>query len=154
MFIVCHTLASNCHHLNIIALLQICLNSGYSLQDSTALKLAKQHDGDYSLILLWQCVGACIAPYIAGIVIDQSEDPTGDILSSLLIGLHQIVGGNTSPRNCLLHFDLQEKNSDWMKRPIFYLGLVQPSNTVFTWWSLSVYEFSVAFLRAAVVAQQ
>ena len=108
MFIVCHTLASNCHHLNIIVLLQICLNSGYSLQDSTALKLAKQHDGDYSLILLWQCVGACIAPYIAGIVIDQSEDPTGDILLSL----HHIVGGNTSPRNCLWHFDFQEKISD------------------------------------------
>jgi len=56
---------------------QICVNAGYSLFDGTALKLVKQHNGNYSYVLFWQLLAATIGPYVAGVLIVESKDPLG-----------------------------------------------------------------------------
>ena len=61
-----------------VLIFQICVNSSYALYDGTAIKLVKQHNGNYSYVLMWQLLAACIGPYIAGILIVESEDPYGN----------------------------------------------------------------------------
>ena len=50
------------------------MNSGYALLDGTALHLADQHDSDYSYMMIWNLVGAIIAPVITGLSVDEPEE--------------------------------------------------------------------------------
>ena len=52
-------------------------NVMYSLNYGTAMHLAKEHNGDFSMVLAWNSLAGVLSPLIAGALIVDSNDPSG-----------------------------------------------------------------------------
>ena len=50
------------------------MNSMYSLSDASALKLAEQHNSDYSYLLIYTSFANFLSPFLAGQLIKDSEE--------------------------------------------------------------------------------
>ena len=58
---------------------QIFISAAFSISDGTAMCLAKEHNGDYAMVLFWQTLSSVLAPLISGKLIQDSGDPNGKI---------------------------------------------------------------------------
>jgi len=56
---------------------KVAMNSGYTLLDSTGMNYMKQYNCDYSYLIIWNLISAAIGPYIAGLLVEENDDPTG-----------------------------------------------------------------------------
>lgn len=55
----------------------VCDNTMYSLMYGTASHLIKEHNGDFSMTLLWNAVAGIIGPLLAGVLVVDSNDSSG-----------------------------------------------------------------------------
>jgi len=53
------------------------MNSGFTLLDATGMNYMKRYKCDYSYIVIWNLISAAIGPYVAGLLIEESVDPSG-----------------------------------------------------------------------------
>ncbi len=67
-------------YLGIRAVFMVSMNCGFALFDGTALSLAKIHNSEYSAIMLFQLLGSAAGPYLAGALIQDTDDPLGFII--------------------------------------------------------------------------
>ena len=58
---------------------QWAMNSAYSLQDGTAVHLARVHGSDYSYILLMSQLSATLAPFVTAFAIRDAEEGSGGL---------------------------------------------------------------------------
>ncbi len=49
-------------------------NSIYPLLDSTGVILADQYDSDYSIMMIWSQVAACVGPFVSGYLVTEADD--------------------------------------------------------------------------------
>lgn len=57
---------------------QIFMGAGFMLCDGTAMCLVKEHNSNYAMILIWQSVAGIFGPLIAGTLVHDSDDPSGN----------------------------------------------------------------------------
>jgi hypothetical protein len=58
--------------------LEIFDKTTYGLLYGTAMHLVKEHNGDFSMVVVWNYVAGMISPLIAGTLVVFSDDPSGN----------------------------------------------------------------------------
>ena len=69
--------------------LEIFDKTSYGLLYGSAMHLAKEHNGDFSMVIVWNYVAGIISPLMAGALVVFSTDPSGSkqfIHNTIFIG--------------------------------------------------------------------
>ena len=67
-------------YLPLRALWQIFMSATFALLDGTSMCLVKKYNGSYAMIIVWQSIAGVIGPLLAGLLVQDSEDPDGNNL--------------------------------------------------------------------------